>query len=288
MFVSSEFPLPIPAVADSVAVPAVMFNVAALPSVIAPPSAVITTSRVPFAMAPRAMSPPAASSVISIVPVVVLVAISCVMFVRNATPLKVPASAELDPIPSAAVAWRMLLATDAVAASPVLVIDPRSPSAIPAPSLSATRMTVCDRAPSVVTTRPVLKTMSSPAVKVSVESAAAPLRVTNALLLMTRSSSTAAEFPAVKFELALTLTSALIVKGLLAVIVAPPVTVTAAPLPLRSVSVRAPVFVILNVPPITASRLETTVTSVCATFDWTPNRVAVRLMDPSVATILFP
>ena len=65
-----------PAVADKVAVPAVMFSVAALPSVIAPAAAVIVTLRVALATVPKAISTPAASSVISIVPLVVLVASS--------------------------------------------------------------------------------------------------------------------------------------------------------------------------------------------------------------------
>ena len=108
---------------------------------------------------------------------------------------------------------------------------------------------------------PVSKIMSSPAVKVRVAFAAAPESVTTALLFISRSSLAAAEFPAVKLVDALTLTLALIVIGLAAVIVAPPVMVRALPSPSRSARVKAPVLATEKSPPITASRFETTDTN---------------------------
>ena len=61
--------------------------------------------------------------------------------VLRATPSNVPASPELEPIPSDALAISRLVVT-VTAAPAALVMDPRSPSLTPAPSLSAMRATV--------------------------------------------------------------------------------------------------------------------------------------------------
>ena len=255
--VSIASALPIPLVAVKLAVPAVKLTAAALASVIAPPAAVMETLRLPLLTAPMEMSTPAATSAKVMADVSVLVASNCATAVRSATPSNVFASPELAPMPSLAEACRRLVVIVAVATAAEFVIEPRSPSATAAVSLSAARTTVWLRTPSVVSMAPELATapkmMSSPAVNVKVASAAAPLSDTTALLLMVRSSFAAFESPAVNAVEALTFTFALIVSGLIARITPPPEIVAARPSASRSVSVRAPVFVRFSDPIISAS-----------------------------------
>ena len=152
-------------------------------------------------------------------PRVLLVATKVTISVRKATPAKVPASPTLSPIPSFAVISSLLVEIVAPAAA-ALVIDPRSASA--APSTSAFKNTVWDRPNSVATMLPVSKIISSPALKVSDESAAVPVNDTTALLLIRISSLIEALLPEVNIIDAPTLMLALMVRGLFAARKPPP------------------------------------------------------------------
>ena len=280
-------PLPIPLTAFKVVVPATTLTAAPLKSVMAPLSAVSETARFPLLRLPIAISPPAATSVTEMLEVAVLSDSRRVTAVRRATPLNVPASPELSPVPSADVVNRMLVVMVAVATKEEFVIDPRSPSK--PPSLSAIRLTMCSRTPSVVSIDPELppspKTMSSPAVNVNMESAAAPFKVTMALLLIVRSSSAAAESPAVKLMEALVLTFALMVRGLIA-LMEPPAARIARALPYRFASVSAPVFVILRLPKVSISIVRTLDVSVTLLSERSPSRFALSSRAPPLPSTI--
>ena len=99
--------------------------------------------------------------------------------------------------------------------------------------------------------------MSSPAVRLSEESTAAPVSEMTALLLITILSLLFAEFPAVKLVVAAKLVFAVIRRGLVAAIVPPPAICRANPFPSRSASANAPLLRTEKFPPISASRLFT-------------------------------
>ena len=93
--------------------------------------------------------------------------------------------------------------------------------------------------------------------RLSAESAAAPVSEMTALLLITMLSLLFAEFPAVKLVVAVKLMFAVIRRGLVAAIVPPPATCSANPSPSKSPSVNAPLSRTEKFPLISASRLFT-------------------------------
>ena len=217
-----------PAVAVRLTLLAAVTLTIAMPPVVV---AIVTLLPAPFASTEVAMTNPAA--VISTEPLVdttevkLIPSVSRITMPPETTLLAVRIVTVVSMLmPVAAMAVRLLVVTSTLAV-PSCEMEPRSPSAAPRPALSRSADSTTEwTPPPVVTIRPVLKTMSSPASNVSVP-ATAEFKVTMAALSIVRLSPTNALLPAVKTIDAPTLISALIVKGLFAARNPPPPAVDA-------------------------------------------------------------